>query len=85
LSTVLGRYDDAEGYFAQSAAFNSRIQASFFAALTNISWGKMLQERGLPGDVDRAQDLLADALASAAGNGYKRVERHAAEALRAFV
>ena len=85
LSTVLGRYDDAERYFAQSAAFNNRIQASFFTALTNLSWGKMLQERGLRGDVDRAQDLVADALAAAAGNGYRRVERQAAGVLRALV
>jgi ATP/maltotriose-dependent transcriptional regulator MalT len=85
LSTVLGRYDDAEGYFVQSAKFNNRIQASFFTALTNLSWGKMLQARGLRGDVERAQDLLAHALASAASNGYRRVERQAAEALRAFV
>jgi DNA-binding SARP family transcriptional activator/tetratricopeptide (TPR) repeat protein len=85
LSTVLGSYDDAERYFVQSAEFNSRVRAKFFAALTSLSWGKMLQARGLRGDVDRAQELLADALASASGNGYRRVERQAAEALRAFV
>ena len=49
LATVLGRYDEADAYFAQAAAFNDRAGAKFFAARTNLSWGKMLAERNAPG------------------------------------
>ena len=45
LATVLGRYDEADAYFTQAAAFNDRVGAKFFAARTNLSWGKMLAER----------------------------------------
>ena len=45
LATVLGRYDEADAYFTQAAAFNDRADAKFFAARTNLSWGKMLAER----------------------------------------
>jgi hypothetical protein len=38
LATVLGRYDEADTYFAHAAAFNDRASAKFFAARTNLSW-----------------------------------------------
>jgi hypothetical protein len=81
LATVLGRYDEAEAYFAQSAAMGDRIGAKFFAARTDLSWGKMLIERQAPGDAVMAQDLLTKAQAAATANGYGNVERRAAAAL----
>ena len=80
-ATVLGRYDDADAYFTQAAAFNERIGAKFFAARTNLSWGRMLAERDAPGDTEKARDLLTKAQAAAASNGYANVERRATEAL----
>ena len=82
LATVLGRYDEADAYFTQAAAFNDRADAKFFAARTNLSWGKMLAERDAPGDAERARDLLTKAHAAAAAHGYASVERRAAEALQ---
>jgi tetratricopeptide (TPR) repeat protein len=82
LATVLGRYDEADAYFAQSAAFNDRVSAKFFAAQTNLSWGKMLAERNGPRDADKARDLLNEAHSIAAANGYGNVERRAAAALQ---
>ena len=82
LATVLGRYDEADAYFTQAAAFNDRADAKFFAARTNLSWGKMLAERNAPGDAERARDLLTKAHAAAAAHGYANVERRAAEALQ---
>ena len=82
LATVLGRYDEAEAYFARAAAFNERANAEFFAARTNLSWGQMLAERKAPGDTQRARDLLTKAHASAAAHGYANIERHAAAALQ---
>ena len=82
LATVLGRYDEADAYFAHAAAFNDRANAKFFAARTNLSWGKMLAERDAPGDTERARDLLTKAHAAAAAHGYANIERRAAEALQ---
>ena len=82
LATVLGRYDEADAYFAQAAAFNDRVDAKFFAARTNLSWGKMLAERDAPGDTERARDLLTKAHTAAAAHGYANIERRAAEALQ---
>lgn len=38
LATVLGRYDEADAYFAKVAAVNDRANAKCFAARTNLSW-----------------------------------------------
>ncbi|HXN59886.1 MAG TPA: AAA family ATPase [Acidimicrobiales bacterium] len=81
LATVLGRYDDADAYFAKSAAFSDRIGAKFFAARTDLLWGRMLAERGAPGDIEKALRLLADAQMAGATHGYENVERRASAAL----
>ncbi len=82
LATVLGRYEEADAYFTQAAAFNERFDAKFFAALTNLLWGNMLAERGAAGDTERARDLLTKAHEAAAANGYATVERRATAALQ---
>ena len=81
LLTVLGRYDEADAYFARAAALNDRAGAKFFAARTNLSWGKMLAEREAPGDVERARGLLSRAHGGAVAHGYGAVEGHAAASL----
>ncbi len=40
LATVIGRYDEANAFFAQSSAFCDRVGAKFYAARTDLSWGK---------------------------------------------
>ena len=85
LATVLGRYDEANTYLARSAAFSDRLGAKFFAARTNLSWGRMLLERAAAGDADHARDLLAQAHTAAVAHGYANVERRATEALRHLV
>ncbi len=82
LATVLGRYDDADVYFTQAAAFNDRIGAKFYGARTYLSWGRMLAEHRAPGDAQKARDLLTKALTVAAAHGYANVERRAAQALQ---
>ena len=81
LASVLRRYDEADAYFAQSAASSERADAKYFAARTNLLWGMMLADRRDPGDIQKARDLLTKAHASAATNGYGTVERRAATAL----
>jgi hypothetical protein len=82
LAAVLGRYDEADAYFAQSAAFSDRVSAKFFAARTDLSWGRMLAERRTPGDTQNARYLLTRAHTAAVAYGYGNVERRAAAALQ---
>ena len=82
LATVLGRYDEADAYFARSAAVCDGIGARFFAATTDLLWARMLAERRAPGDTGRARDLLDRARAVAVDRGYATVERRAVAALR---
>jgi tetratricopeptide (TPR) repeat protein len=84
LATVLGRFDDAEAYLAQSAAFCTRAGAKFFAARTDLSLGALFAARGAPDDARRAREIISKAQAAAAALGYGAVERRAAEALRAL-
>ena len=84
LATVLGRYGDAEAYFAQSASFCRHAGAKFFATRTDLSLGKLLTERRAPGDVEQARELFTRAQTTAATLGYGAVERRAAQALRAL-
>lgn len=82
LATFLGRYDEADAFFAQSAAMSDRMGAKFFAARTDLLWGRMLAERRASGDIEEARDLLTKARANAATHGYGNVERRAAAALQ---
>jgi len=82
LASVLGRYDEAETHFLESAAMNERVGGKFFAARTDLSWGKMLAERRLSGDVEKSRELLTKAHTVAAAYGYGGVERRAAAALK---
>ncbi len=82
LATVLGRYDEANGYLARSATLSQRVGAKFVAARTDLLWGEMHAARNAPGDADQARDLLTQARAAAAANGYATVERRAAAALQ---
>ena len=81
LAAVLGRYDQADTYYAHAAQFNHRAGAKFFTANTDLAWGKMLAERDAPGDRERARHLLTAAHAAAVAHGYAGIERAAAEAL----
>lgn len=81
LAGLLGRYDDADAYFAQAAAMSERLGAKFFGARSELWWGRMLVARDAPGDAERARELLTKAHTAAAAHGYAGVERRAAQAL----
>jgi class 3 adenylate cyclase/tetratricopeptide (TPR) repeat protein len=81
LAAVLGRYDEADTYFAKSAAFSDRIGAKFFAARTDLLWGRMLAERRAAGDVERARELFTRVHSVAESHVYGGLERRATEAL----
>jgi hypothetical protein len=84
LATVLGRYEEADAYFAQAAVLSDRVGAKFWAARTDLQWGRMVAERRAPGDTEKARGLLTKAQTVAAANGYGNVERRAAATLQVF-
>jgi tetratricopeptide (TPR) repeat protein len=82
LSAVLGNYGEAEDYFHAASRWNAAVDAPYLACLTDVQWASMLQRRGLPGDADRAQTLLARAGEVARAKGFAGVTRDV-EALHA--
>ena len=85
LQSVLGHYDEAESYFARSAALCERIGARFFGARTDLLWGRMLAERDGPDDRERGRRLLEKARSVAEAGGYEVVRRHAEAAISSLV
>ena len=81
LATVMGDYDAANRHFVHAANFSSRIGAEFFAARTDLLWGRMLIERGAAQDFAQASDLIERSHRTASDRGYSTVERRAAYAM----
>jgi len=77
LATTLGRYEEAETHFADTAKMLARASMHFFVAANQLAWGRMLVERGGPGDLDRGRSLLSEARNLAAERGYAMIEQRA--------
>jgi tetratricopeptide (TPR) repeat protein len=74
LATTLGRFADAEAHFAAAEATHLRVGAPGWLARTRLEWARMLLTRRQPGDLDRARELLGQALATARQLGLAKVE-----------
>jgi class 3 adenylate cyclase/tetratricopeptide (TPR) repeat protein len=83
LATVLGRYDEAETHFAEAAELARRGSMQFCTAANQLSWGRMLAERGRREDVERGRALLEQARALAVAHGYTLIGQRADRALSA--
>ena len=81
LASVLGRFDDAEGHFAEASELMTRGDMQFFTAATGLAWGRMLGTWRRAGDIDRARTLLGQAREVSVARGYAAVERRAAAVL----
>jgi tetratricopeptide (TPR) repeat protein len=77
LASILGRYDEAEAHFTEATELTTRGKMKFFAARTQLDWGRMLALRGGPGDLDGARAHLEQALGVALSFGYSGIERKA--------
>lgn len=75
LASVLERYDEADRHLMVAADLCERNGMKFFAALTHLRRGQLLQARGLDGDTELAQQLLSSAHSLADANGYGGVAR----------
>jgi hypothetical protein len=81
LASILGRYQQAEGYLAAASALNTQGGMKYAEAHTKLLWGQMLAAQAIPADSGRARWMLEQARAAAAGQGYAMIEREAATAL----
>jgi len=62
LATLMERWGDAERHFATALGMNGKIGARSWEAHTQRDHARMLLARDAPGDAQRAETLLADAL-----------------------
>ena len=81
LASVLGRYDMAQAHFTAAAELAARGVMKFFAARTQLDWGRMLAAQERSGASNRGRSLLEDARRAALTHGYAGLERSAAAEL----
>jgi tetratricopeptide (TPR) repeat protein len=81
LATVLGRYEEAEGHFANALRIHENLTAPFHIAQTRLEWGRMLLSRKGVGDLARARTILGESFDLAHTYGYAGLERQAGEEL----
>ena len=80
LAATLGRIDDAHRWFEQAVAAHEAAGAALFAAETRLDWARVCI--GVD-EVDRARELIGQALASAAKGGAPGIEGQARTLLNA--
>ncbi|MGH9012990.1 MAG: serine/threonine-protein kinase PknK, partial [Acidimicrobiia bacterium] len=61
LLATLGRHDEAERHYERAAALEARLGFAALEARTRRWWAKAVDERGGPGDAERARALAQDA------------------------
>jgi hypothetical protein len=83
LATTAGAFDGADEQFTAASAVHQRMGAPIWLARTRLEWARMLLTRHQPGDTDRSQDLLTQALGAARDLGLASVERQAVALLDA--
>ena len=62
LATARGEYDCAERHFDDAQKMHGAMNARPWHARTQVSYAEMLLARRAPGDVERATEMLADAI-----------------------
>jgi tetratricopeptide (TPR) repeat protein len=69
---LLGRYDEADAWFAEADALHRRLESPILIAHSDVAWAALLAERRRGDDGARARALASGALdvAERAGYGY---------------
>src|SRR5205823_6110088 len=75
LSTVLGRFEEAEAHFDAALAVDERMGAVTNATAVRYAYGDMLLRRNGPGDRERAREHLEEALSTAREIGLNLLVR----------
>ena len=78
LATTLSRWESAERHFEHALAMNVGMDMRPYIAYTQYAWADMFVRRAATGDVQRARELNAQALAATREMGMVRLERMAA-------
>ncbi|MCH7810957.1 MAG: tetratricopeptide repeat protein, partial [Chloroflexi bacterium] len=71
LASTLGRWDDAVQHFEHALEMNARLRSDRWVARTQLEYGRMLLARDEPGDREKAQALVTEALSTAEKRGMK--------------
>jgi hypothetical protein len=79
LAIVLDRHRDANCLFERADAQLRALDAPFLRARNQVEWARLLGSDGTERDPARAQELLADAVSTAATYGCAGVQRRADE------
>ena len=82
LATSLGRFEEAEAHFRATATRQLHLGTPAWLAHTRFEWARMLLTRRAPDDVEQAQELLNQALATARELGLANVERRTVALMR---
>ena len=77
LSATLSQWGEADKHFSAAHVIHHRIDAPIWLARTRVEWARMLLTRREAGDVERARELLGQALTTARQLGLGGVERQA--------
>ena len=77
-ATILGEFDQAEEWFAIAHDIHARLEAPYYAALSQLDHADLCVTRQTDGDVQRAQSLATTAAATAAEYGYAGLTTRAA-------
>jgi tetratricopeptide (TPR) repeat protein len=77
LASVLGRYDMAEAHFTAAIELAARGEMKFFAARTQLDWGRMLATQQGSGAFNRGRALLEAASRDALAHGHAGLQRYA--------
>jgi hypothetical protein len=80
LASLLGRWPEADTFFAEAATCHERMGAPVFLARTQVDWARMLLDSG-QGDSAKVRVLLTDAADISREVGLVPVERRAKEQL----
>ena len=67
-------WDAAVRHFEAALELNARMGGKPWVAHTQCDYARMLLARNLPGDGEKARELLHDALTAAQERGWKAIE-----------
>jgi hypothetical protein len=80
-ATVLEQYDQAEEWFAIAHDIHARLQAPFYAALTQLDHADLCLARRAAGDLEHAREYATTAATTAAEFGCTGLTKRAAAIL----
>jgi class 3 adenylate cyclase/tetratricopeptide (TPR) repeat protein len=83
MATTIGRYAEAETWFASAVDAHDRLHAPHWVAGSEVEWGRMLLARDEPGDAQRARQLLVKASMTARQLRLTELEQDAFTLLQA--